>query len=598
MTGNRRVGVYFCSFGVNEPEAVDTAAMVAYAKQLPDVVFVRDLGETPRLERAGLSQEFRKHSLTHLVIAGDTPGLLREIFCGAFSAAGASPANIRTASFREFGGFEAGSAEKEKAILACAVRQVPYELAARPAEVAVNPNTLVIGGGIAGIQASLEIANAGYRVYLVEKAPTIGGHMAMFDKTFPTLDCAACILAPKMVEVGQHPKIELMTFSEVEGVSGVPGDYKVRILRKARYVNPAVCTGCGTCAEKCPGRAPSELDARVSMRTSIYMPFPQAVPDKFLIDRESCIYLRNKKCGICKKRCPNGAINFEDQDVEVEVNVGNIIVATGFEPFDAKRMEQFGYGKFPNVLTSLEFERFLNASGPTDGHIAMRSRDKKGNWVFPPDPQTPKSLAILHCIGSRDRHYNRYCSRVCCMYSLKFAHLAREKLPAATVTEYYIDMRAFGKGYEEFYDRIKGEGVRMIRGRSAKIRETDGALVLRSEDIQGGQLLEEKVDMVILSVALVAAPDAGKLAEMLGLSRSSDGWFNELNFHTDSVGTRKGCIVVAGACQGPRDIPDTVAHASAAAARVLGSLATGKAPGSVGDLSVEDVLLRAQSLPA
>jgi heterodisulfide reductase subunit A len=442
--------------------------------------------------------------------------------------------------------------------------------AVAPGGSSFNSDTLVIGGGIAGIQASLEIANAGQKVFLVERTGTIGGYMATFDKTFPTLDCAACILTPKMVEVGQHPNIKLLTCSEVTGIAGTPGNYRVKILVKARYVNLATCIGCGTCAEKCPVRVTSEFDVGTTLRKAVYIPFPQAVPNKYLIDSEHCTFLTTQKCGVCAKVCPvPDCINYEDKDEELDITVGNIIISTGFKPFDAARDDRFGYGRFPNVVTSLEFERVVNASGPSGGNIFLRTQDKKGNWIFQPEGTKPESVAIIHCIGSRDEHFNKYCSKVCCMYSLKLAHLVVEKLPDAQVYEYFIDIRAFGKGYEEFYKRIEHEGVHLVRGRTAKVEQKNDKLVLRSEDIEGGRILEQEVDMVILAVGLEPRSDAEHLANMAGISRGDDGWFKELNYVTDSTGTAKEGIFIAGFCQGPKDIPDTVVQASAAASRVL-----------------------------
>ena len=442
-----------------------------------------------------------------------------------------------------------------------------------PDRSSVHPVTLVIGGGIAGIQASLEIANAGQKVFLVEKAGTIGGYMATFDKTFPTLDCAACILTPKMVEVGQHPNIKLLTCSEVTDIAGPPGNYRVKILKKARYVNLATCIGCGTCAEKCPVKVKSEFDSETTLRKAVFIPFPQAVPNKYLIDPDHCTYLQTQKCGVCAKVCPvPGCIDYEEKDEELDLTVGNIIISTGFQPFDAARDDRFGYGVFPNVVTSLEMERMVNASGPTGGNIFLRTQDAKGNWLFQPEGTKPESVAIVHCVGSRDEKYNKYCSKVCCMYSLKLAHLVVEKLPDATVYEYFIDIRAFGKGYEEFYQRIRHEGVHLIRGRTARVAQRESKLVLRGEDIEGGRVVEQEVDMVILAVGLEPRSDAASLAQMAGISCGSDGWFKELNYVADSTGTAKEGIYIAGFCQGPKDIPDTVVQASAAASRVLQSI--------------------------
>ena len=445
-------------------------------------------------------------------------------------------------------------------------------------EMSFYPSTLVIGGGIAGIQASIEIAEAGHKVFLVERTGTIGGYMATFDKTFPTLDCAACILTPKMVEVAQHSNIELMTYSEVVSISGDPGSFKAIVRKKARFVNLSTCIGCGMCAEKCPVRVKSEFDSSTSLRKSIYIPFPQAVPNKYLIDKDSCTYIKSKKCGVCSKVCPvPGCINYEEKDVELEINIGNIIIATGYKPFDANRDERFGYGKYPNVVTALEFERLVNAAGPTGGSIVMKSQNKKGEWVFGPEGREPAKLAIIHCVGSRDENFNKYCSKVCCMYSLKLAHLVMEKLPKAEIFEYYIDIRAFGKGYEEFYKRIKHEGANIIRGRTAKVTEKNNRLILKSEDIINNRLIEEDVDMVVLAVGLEPRDDAGAVAAMAGITTGTDGWFTEADIICNTTGTAKEGIYIAGVCQGPKDIPDTVAQASAAASQVIRRIMTNSA---------------------
>ncbi len=477
-----------------------------------------------------------------------------------------------------------------KVVLLCAVNNIPFENVITGQDLPVNHGTLVIGGGIAGIQASLEIADAGEKVYLVEKTGTIGGYMATFDKTFPTLDCAACILTPKMVDVGQHQNIDLMTYSEVKSITGVPGNYIVKIHKKARHVNLSTCIGCGTCAEKCPVKVPSEFDAMTTTRKAIYIPFPQAVPNKYMIDAENCTYMKAKKCGVCAKVCPvPDCINYEEKDEEIEITVGNIIVATGYKPFDAKRDIRFGYGKFNNVITSLELERLVNASGPTGGNIVLKTKDKKGNMIFQADGEVPQSIAIIHCVGSRDENYNKYCSKVCCMYSLKLAHLIVEKLPKADVYEYFIDIRAFGKGYEEFYKRIKHEGVNIIRGRTAKIEEKNGKLLLRSEDIEGKKLIEQSVDMVVLAIGLEPREETMELAKMLNIKQADDGWFMEENYLTNPTGTAAGGIHIAGVCQGPKDIPDTVAQASAAASRVLQSIMYGKIKNNIKNISLSEV---------
>jgi heterodisulfide reductase subunit A len=400
-----------------------------------------------------------------------------------------------------------------------------------------------------------------------------------------------------MVEVNQQPNIRLMTYSEVVDIKGQAGDYKVSILKKARKVNVNTCIGCGTCAEKCPTSVPSEFDFGTTMRKAIYMPFPQAVPNKYMVDADSCLYLKNGKCKACVKACPvPNCINLDEQDETVEITVGNIIVATGYKPFDAKRVPQYGYGKFPNVLTSLEFERLLNASGPTGGNIHLRSTDKKGHPVFTSDSPQPEKIAIVHCVGSRDKNYNKYCSRVCCMYSLKFAHLILDKLSNAEVFEYFIDMRSFGKGYEEFYERIREENVNIIRGKTAKVEEVKGKLLIRGEDIFKAEVIEQEVDMVILSVGLEPAEETARLAEMLRIPLSEGGWLEESNYNTSSTGTFRGGIYIAGTCQGPKDIPDSVAQGSAAAARALRSVLKGSIALDVVDLPLERIENRIKEL--
>ncbi|MBU0764455.1 MAG: CoB--CoM heterodisulfide reductase iron-sulfur subunit A family protein, partial [Bacteroidetes bacterium] len=547
--------------------------------------------------RNHFSQRLKQLKINKLVICGDTPGLWKRFFLKAMLENGNTSTDILTASFKEHGALAETDTNLAIIIVLSAIYGIPFENLIPSQKSDVNADTLVIGGGIAGIQASLEVANANKKVYLVEKSATIGGRMATFDKTFPTLDCAACILTPKMVEVGQHPNIQLMTYCEVTGISGRPGNYNVKILKKARRVNLETCIGCGTCATKCPSKVLSEFDSGTTFRRAIYIPFPQAVPNKYLIDAENCRYVREGKCGVCVKSCPvNLCINLDEKDETVEIKVGNIIVAIGFKPFDAKKIERYGYGKYLNVLTSLEFERLVNASGPTGGKICMKTLDHKGNRVFSTESKEPKSVALIHCIGSRDENHNNYCSKVCCMYSLKLAHLVKEKLPDAHVYQFYIDMRAFGKGYDEFYERIKHEGVQMIRGKTAKIEETDGQLVLRTESVTEKKLMEHKVDMVVLAIGIEQAEDAGNISKMTGVPLSDSGWFKEINYNSEPVGTEKGGIYIAGACQGPKDIPDSVAQGSAAASSVLQSIISGKINGNTNEIAIDKVMLKIKEL--
>ncbi len=574
MDQSRSTGVYVLNPGGNDNGFAFYKRLETFVKTLPGVLVVWDSQTHDHCDGC-IKASIKKLDISKMVLIGDTPGFLKPYFSQVMAEMGYNGDSVGLVSFKEYG-IEYENYEQATELLKNIFNNK------KPANVQlhevqnVHHDTLVIGGGIAGIQASLEIANAGEKVYLVEKQGTIGGHMAMFDKTFPTLDCAACILTPKMVDVNQHSNIDLLTYAEVLSVDGIPGNFRVKILKKARFVSEELCIGCGSCSAKCPGKTTSEFDASTTLRKSIYIPFPQAVPNKYLIDKESCNYMlsNGEKCGVCVKFCPvNDCIDLHQKDEEIEINVGNIIVATGFKTFDASRIERYGYGKYPNVLTSLELERLINAGGPTEGKITFRTQDKKGNWVFDKGSGNPKSVALIHCIGSRDENYNKYCSRVCCMYSLKLAHLVKEKLPEANVYEYFIDMRAFGKGYEEFYQRIINEGVHIIRGKTATIDQKDEKLILRSEDILNDRIIEQQVDMVVLAVGLEPNNDAQQLAQMLGIKQGCEGWFAEMNYLTDPIATQNPNILIAGVCQGPKDIPDTVVQASSAAARVLQSIA-------------------------
>ncbi|HOU51086.1 MAG TPA: CoB--CoM heterodisulfide reductase iron-sulfur subunit A family protein, partial [Smithella sp.] len=423
----------------------------------------------------------------------------------------------------------------------------------------VNDDVLVVGAGIAGIQASLELANTGKKVYLIEKNSTIGGHMAQFDKTFPTLDCSACILTPKMDAVMQHKNITLMTYCEVSDVKGFVGNFDVTVRQKARYIDHSKCNGCLACTEKCPGKGVSEWDEGLVKRKAIHIPFPQAVPQRPIIDRDACTFFKKGKCRLCEKVCEHKAIDFEQQDTFTTVKVGAVIVATGYDLMDTQPLVQYGYGRYPGVYNALEVERLFNSTGPTGGKVTLR------------DGKEPQAIAILHCIGSRDKNNYEYCSRVCCMYSLKFSHLFKEKT-AADVYQFYIDMRAAGKGYEEFYNRIIEEDVKFIRGKGARVAEsTDepGRLVVEAEDTITGKFIKLPVDMVVLSPAMIPRSGAKDIARLFNLSTDKNGFFMERHPKLAPLSTMSEGIFIAGVCQSPKDIPDTVAQANGAAAEAL-----------------------------
>jgi heterodisulfide reductase subunit A len=569
-----RIGVYICHCGSNIAGTVDTAEVARFAGELEGVVVARDykfMCSDPGQDM--IKKDIKELGLNRVVVASCSPTMHEPTFRRACQEAGINPYLFEMANIREHVSWvtedKEEATEKAKALVSAAVRRVYYHQPLEAREVAVNPNTLVVGGGIAGIQAALKIADSEHKVYLVERTPSIGGHMAQLDKTFPTLDCSACILTPKMTQVGSHPYIELLTYSEIEEVSGYIGNFKVKIKKKARFVDEALCTGCGVCQTKCPWKVDSEFEVGLAKRKAIYTPFPQAVPNIPVIDKEHCAYFLTGKCRACEKFCEAKAIDFEQKDKIIEVEVGSIILATGFNLFDPTPIYSYGYKRLDNVITSLEFERMVNSSGPTEGNIVLK------------DGSAPKRIGIIHCVGSRDEKYHEYCSRVCCMHSMKFAHLIKEHTDAE-VYEFYIDIRSFGKGYEEFYNRALKEGTVFLRGRPAEITnvaetpEEKGKLIVQFEDTLIGRKRRLPVDMVVLSCALEPQPDVEAVARLFNISRSADGFFLERHPKLEPVATMTDGIFLAGCCQGPKDIPDTVAQASAAAAEALAIISRGR----------------------
>lgn len=574
-----RIGVYVCHCGSNIAGVVDVEDVARWAKEeLGDlgVVIAKDYKfMCSSLGQDMIQADIEKEGLTRVVVAACSPHLHENTFRTAASRAGLNPYLTELASIREQVSWvhtdKKIATEKSKAVVTGAVSRVIMHEPLEPIIVPIAEPTLVVGGGIAGIQAALEIANAGHKVYLVEREPSLGGHMAQFDKTFPTLDCSACILTPRMSEAGMHPNIEMFTWSEVENVDGFVGNFTVTVRQKARYVDTDACTGCGICEQKCPKKVIDEVfEVGLGYRKAVYTPFDQAVPKYPVIDRENCIYFQKGTCKACEKFCPTEAINFEQEDEVFTINVGNIILATGYDLFDARRITQYGYGRLANVFTSLEFERMCNAAGPTNGDIVMRD----GKTV-------PKSVAIIHCVGSRDKNYNNYCSAICCMQSLKFAHLVTERT-GAEVYNFYIDMRTPMKDYDEFYQRVLDEGTLFVRGKvaevtdAARMRGEEGKLIVQVEDTLAAKQRRIPVDMVILSAALEPRHDAYETAHMFGISCSANGWFTEKHPKLDPVATMTEGIFIAGAATGPKDIPASVSQGSAAAARVLSYIERGQ----------------------
>ena len=574
-----KIGVDVCHCGSNIAGTVDVAEVREWAGQRlagRGVTVARDYKfMCSSLGQELIEKDIKEQGLSRVVVAACSPHLHEGTFRTACGRAGLNPYLCELVSIREQVSWvhtdKHAATDKAKAVVSGGVERVRHHVPLEPLRVAIHPDTLVVGGGIAGIQAALELADAGKKVYLVERDPSIGGHMAQFDKTFPTLDCAACILTPRMVSAGNHPNITLLTWSEVTEVHGYVGNFTVKIRQRARHVKTELCTGCGICQEKCPKKVIDDVyEAGLGYRKAVYTPFPQAVPKYPVIDVENCTYFRKGTCRACEKLCPTGAIDFAQKDEVLTVQVGNIILATGYDLFDPQRVTQYGYGRLANVFTSLEFERLTNAAGPTNGAI-----------VLPDGKTVPKSVGIIHCVGSRDRNFNNYCSAICCMQSLKFAHLVKERT-GATVYNFYIDIRTTAKAYDEFYQRVLEEGTLFVRGRVAEVTDAarlpgeEGKLILQVEDTLAGKQRRIPVDMVVLSAGLQPRADAKATAQVFGLSCSADGWYIEKHPKLDPVATMTEGVFIAGCVSGPKDIPASVAQGSAAAARVLSTIDKGE----------------------
>jgi len=556
-----RVGVYVCHCGINIGGVVSVPDLVEYAKTLPNVV----LAEEYKFMCSDIGQhlimdDIKAGKINRVVVASCTPRMHEQTFRRACDEAGLNQYLFEQANIREHCTWVTmddvpGATKIAKDHIRMAVSKVT---ALKPLEVQtveVEPACLVVGAGIAGINAALDLADSGYKVYLVEKSPTVGGHMAQLDKTFPTMDCSSCITTPKMSEIARNPNIELMTYSEVVSLDGYVGNFQARIKKKPHYIDQETCTGCGHCAEVCPIECANEFDLGMKPRKAVYISFPQAVPGQYTIDMKHCV-----RCGICAEECPTEAIRYNDLPDYVNIKVGTIIIATGYDPYDATRMEQYGFGRFSNVLTALQMERLLSSFGPTGGKV-----------LRPSDLKEPKKIVFIQCVGSREftGKGRKYCSRVCCMYATKQARSYKEKHPDAKIYIFYIDVRAFGKGYEEFY-KDAGEiyGIRFIRGRVSELLENEeGNIIVRAEDTLLQRQVELEVDLVVLSVGLEPRSDMDDIARIFNVTatKTEDGFLMEAHPKLRPVDTLTEGIFVAGTVQSPKDIPDTVAQAKAAA---------------------------------
>ncbi|MBI2858457.1 MAG: CoB--CoM heterodisulfide reductase iron-sulfur subunit A family protein [Chloroflexi bacterium] len=573
-----RIGVFVCHCGTNIAGVVDISRVVEAARKMPQVVYVSDNRYTcGDLGQNSIKTAIAEHRLNRVVVSACSPRMHERTFRKTVAQAGLNPYLLEIANIREHDSWVHAS-DKEAAtrkaieLVRIAVAKVSKDAALQTKQIGLTKRALVIGGGISGIQAALDIANSGHEVTLVEREPTIGGRMAQIDKTFPTLDCSACILSPKMVELAAHPKVNVLTFAEVTGIKGFVGNFEVEIRQKARKVNHASCTGCGSCWQKCPERVKSEFDVGLGERTAIYIPYPQAVPSKPLIDTESCRYIKYQsfvasgaegkkppQCRICEKICPTGSIDWEQQDALLTEKFGAIVVATGYKTFDHSVYGEYGAGNYPDVITGLQLERMMSASGPTGGEVRR-----------PSDGAHPKTVVFVSCVGSRDEARGRpYCSKVCCMYIAKHAIMLKEHDPEVQSYVFYIDIRAGGKGYEEFVRRAQEEyGTLYLRGRVSKIYQDGKKLKVMGEDSLIGRPVEIDADLVVLATGIEPSTGVVDLAQKLNISYDTHRFLVEAHPKLRPVETQTDGILLSGVCIGPKDIPESVAQGSAAAAKV------------------------------
>ena len=576
----QRIGVFVCHCGTNIAGTVDVKAVAAALSHEPGVVFSTDYQYM--CSQAGqnmIKDAIAEHKLSGIVVCSCSPRMHEATFRKTAAGAGLNPYMVEIANIRE----QCSWVHKdmptgtEKAIILgkAAVAKVNLNAPLTPGESPVTKRALVIGGGIAGIQTALDIADAGFPVDIVETKPTIGGKMAQLDKTFPTLDCAACILTPKMVDVAQNEKIRIFSYSEVTAVKGFVGNFDVTIKRKARYVKEEICTGCGLCTEKCPQKkVPNEFNLGMNNRSAIYIPFAQAVPKVATIDPNYCMMLKNGKCGVCSKVCGAGAIDYKAKDEFVEEKYGAIVVATGFNPISMEKFDEFAYSQSKDVITSLELERLMNAAGPTGGTL-----------LRPSDGKHPHTIVFVQCVGSRcaacaDKG-KEYCSKICCMYTAKHAMLIRDKYPDTEVYVFYIDVRTPGKNFDEFYRRAVEEyGVHYIKGMVGKVSPEGDKLKVQGSDLIYGNQLHIDADLVVLAAAIEPDKSARRLATMLTASMDTNDFFTEAHPKLRPVESPTAGVFLSGTCQGPKDIPETVSQAGAAASKVIGLLCKDKLTGN------------------
>ncbi len=571
-----RIGVFVCHCGTNIAGTVDVAKVAEELGKVNGVVYSTHY--TYMCSSAGqkmIEDHIKDDKLTGVVLCSCSPRMHEKTFRACAERVGLNPYKVEVANIREQTSWVLKDVEKatEKAIALgkAAVAKSILDTPLTAGETPVTKRALVIGGGIAGITAALDIADAGFPVDIVEKKPTVGGKMAMLDKTFPTLDCASCIVTPKMTEVSQNPNIRILSYSEVVGVKGYIGNFSIDIKRHARYVDETKCTGCGECIEKCPmKKVPNDFNLNLNNKKAIYIPFAQAVPKVATIDANYCLHMqalakgKDNVCGFCEKACGAGAINYKAQDEVITEKYGAIIVATGYNPIELTKFDEYAYSQSPDVVSSLEFERLCNASGPTNGHL-----------LRPSDGKEPKNIVFVQCVGSRcsadATKGHEYCSKVCCMYTAKHAILTRDHYPDTNCYVFYIDVRTPGKNFDEFYRRaVEQYGVHYIKGQVGKVTPmSDGTLDVQGSDLILNRQIHIKADMVVLAASIEADKSARPLATMLTTSMDNNDFFLEAHAKLRPVESPTAGIFLAGCCQGPKDIPETVAQSSGAAAKAI-----------------------------
>ncbi|AEB14224.1 MULTISPECIES: CoB--CoM heterodisulfide reductase iron-sulfur subunit A family protein [Treponema] len=571
-----RIGVFVCHCGTNIAGTVDVAKVAEELGKVNGVVYSTHY--TYMCSSAGqkmIEDKIHELNLTGVVLCSCSPRMHEKTFRSCAERAGLNAYKVEVANIREQCSWvmkEMGDAtEKAIALGKAAVAKTILDTPLIEGETPMTKRALVIGGGIAGITAALDIADAGFPVDIVEKDYTVGGKMAKLDKTFPTLDCASCIVTPKMTEVSQNPNIRILSYSEVAGVKGYIGNFEVDIKRHPRYVDETKCTGCGACIEKCPNKkVPNAFNLNLNNRKAIDIPFAQAVPKVAAISADYCLHMKGLKngkdnvCGFCEKACAAGAINFHQEETMLTEKYGAIIVATGYNPISLEKFDEYAYSQSPDVVSSLEFERLCNASGPTNGHL-----------LRPSDGKEPKNIVFVQCVGSRcsadSTKGHEYCSKICCMYTAKHAILTRDHYPDTNITVFYIDVRTPGKNFDEFYRRaVEQYGVHYIKGQVGKVTPlSDGTLDVQGSDLILNRQVHIKADMVVLAASIEADKSARPLATMLTTSMDNNDFFLEAHAKLRPVESPTAGIFLAGCCQGPKDIPETVAQSSGAAAKAI-----------------------------